>query len=223
MKTTIVTTLAALSLAACGSPFSVDQQPGTGHDAGHDDTGDAVARDAGHTEASPGDAEADAHDAVAPQPEAGGDATAPVCTSDLSNVGTGDFAVIFTLTTDASFPTGTSMAIARQRTGCDQSSTFWDITMNSEGGISASTDDGIPGHYVFVESDHASNDGQPHTIGVARIGGHLFITRDEVEDSLAQPDTDNLGAMPPLTRGTDVCANVVPTVGTVTNFCLYVY
>jgi hypothetical protein len=182
---------------------TVDSGPSSAPDAGHASDAVTIAPDA-----SP-------PDAGGPVPDAG---TPAVCVNTLSNVGTGDFRIAFSLTTTAS---GVTIGLLSQRTGCTMSTPFWDVTLSATGAIVASTDDGDANHYAFAVSGTAVNDGQTHRIVVTRAHGALWISSDGAVISAMSPDPYAIGALPPWT-GPDQCSGTQPLVGygVLTNVCL---
>jgi hypothetical protein len=175
-------------------------------------TGDAGGSD-GATGGSSGDARA--------MGDAGGDAgdVGRTCVTDLSGVGTGDFRISFTLTTTES---GLTIALLSQRTGCDQSSTFWDVSLSPTAGIVAATDDGVAAHYTFVEAGSAMNDGRPHKIDVIRRDGKLWYEHDGAIDSVQTSDSYAFGTFPPLVLGSSACVGTTPAAGyaTISDVCI---
>jgi hypothetical protein len=145
----------------------------------------------------------------------------PVCLTDLSNVGTGDFQIAFTLTTTAG---SVDMALLNQRIGCDETTTWWDVSYipstSTTGGLAVATDDGT--HYVIAEQATGApvDDGKPHHIVVARVGGQLGFSIDGVTATGPIADPYSFDAMPPLRVGTDDCPGFEATVGTITEVCL---
>ena len=156
--------------------------------------------------------------------------TAPACITDLSNIGTGDFRVSFALTTTAT----TAMALANQSSVCQQAcggaaSVEWDVTMTASGSIEIETDDGAAADRVFEVGGGPVNDGRPHSVVAARTGGSLWVQTDDGARSELAPDTNALGALPPLVVGSDPCASstggagcpsVRPLAGTLTDLCV---
>ena len=143
------------------------------------------------------------------------------CLSDLSSVGAADFHISFTLATDAG---AVDMALLNQRMGCDETSTWWDVSYipstGTTGGLTAATDDGT--HYVIAEqaTGGAVDDGKPHRIVVARTSGQLGFSVDGVAAAGPAADPYSFGPMPPLQIGTDECPGFGPTIGSITNLCI---
>jgi len=141
----------------------------------------------------------------------GGDGGVPVkCLTDLSGVGTGDFLISFILTTTES---GLTIGLLNQRTGCDQSSTFWDVRLSPTAGIVAVTGDGIAAHYTFIQAGTPLNDGKPHKVDVIRRGGKLWYAHDGVIDSVQTSDPYSFGTFPPLVLGSSACTGTTSAAG----------
>ena len=168
--------------------------------------GDAPMRDAPGAES--GDAQADAS----------------MCKNDLSNVGTADFHISFTLRTRQ---TGQA-AVVNQRPACGYAM-FWDVTLDDQGRVFAETDDYSPPSgsmtYASVTSTVAVNDGRSHAIVVQRVAEVLTVKIDGV-GSGSTPAASNLRQLPALQEGVDACdvgscSNCVrqALVGSITNFC----
>src|SRR5438067_1881323 len=86
---------------------------------------------------------------------------------DLSNVGTGDFHVAFTISTTAH----QSSAVIGQRAACAHG-VFWDVRMSPEGMLVVETDGG---DYTVLTASSSVNDGYPHDIAITRMQGTLAI------------------------------------------------
>lgn len=156
----------------------------------------------------------------------------PRCLTDLSNVGTGDFHVAFTLATTS---TNVILALVSQRgdcmcTGpspyCPSPSTFWDVVMGQSGTITAITDDDSAASYVAGSTTSSVNDGRPHRIAVARSAGQLSIASDGALISATTADAYSFGTFPSLSIGSDSCGmNSTATTplaghGTLTDLCI---
>jgi hypothetical protein len=210
---TLLAVLAMVLVGCGGSAFSVGEGDDGGGDvvvrADGDDAGvrvvmpEAGTGEGGTVEAAPGDAASEAAEVDA----------GPTCLSTLSNVGTNDFRIAFTLTTTAG---AIDMALVNQRMGCDQTSAFWDISYGG-GGVGGATDDGT--HFVLAQCVGAVNDGRSHRIVFARSAGILTCTLDGVAGA-ANADDFALDTMPPLKVGTDDCAGFGPIQGTIADVCL---
>jgi hypothetical protein len=159
---------------------------------------------------------AGANDSGASSADGGGTEAGPACLSTLSNVGTADFQIAFTLTTTA---TGL-VALVNQRAGCDMTSTWWDVNMQN-GAIGAATNID-PGGNVPVGLSAPVNDGQPHKIVVARTSGQLWYSIDSMPRSSGAPDPYAFGAFPPLAIGTDACPGytALDGQGTISDLCI---
>jgi hypothetical protein len=202
-----------LVLSGCSNALGIDGFRYMPEDGGVVETPETRTSEAS-VDASTGEASTDASIIMA-ETEA---TVPPTCITDLSNVGTSDFHISFTVNTTASV----AMALVNQRTGCNETSTFWDITMSSLGGITGTTDDGTAAGYAEIEAGNSINDGQPHSILIERVAGYLMYGSDGVVHPGSTSDTRSLGTMAPLVVGTDPCAGTVPTVGSFTNLCITV-
>ncbi len=194
---------------------------GTGDDGSVGDRDDAGSGADAGPDAAGGDAEADAGTDVgsdgAAAGDGGGDASdaGAACSGDLSNVGTGDFHVLFSLTTTLT----SSAAIANQRTTCGHG-VFWDVRVAAGGGIRAETDDGT--NYSNLTSTGATvNDGKSHAVVVKRASGTLSIEIDGVLSG-SSPSTSALTKLAPLETTSDPCVGTSGTVafqGTLSAVC----
>ena len=139
------------------------------------------------------------------------------CLTDLSGVGTGDFRISFTLMTTESVLT---LGLLNQRMGCNDTSTFWDISLSPTGGVVVVTNDGA--HRAFVVAGNSLNDGKPHTVDVIRRGGKLWYASDGVIRSTPASDPYSFGTFPPLVFGSSACAGTTPAAGhaTISDVCL---
>jgi len=143
----------------------------------------------------------------------------PACTGDLSNIGTGDFRIAFTLTTQ----TTKREALLNQRSACTVGM-FWDLRLApSTGHIQYEIDDGP--HDVQGEGNVAANDGLAHQIVFSRTAGTLTLQVDSatVMTSGGVAPLVSFGSLPPLRQGTDVCDNLdgtQPLSGTITQVCV---
>ena len=147
----------------------------------------------------------------------GAGGSVPVCLTDLSGVGTGNFSIHFTLTTTESVRT---LGLLSQRVGCDDTSTFWDVTLGPTGGVTASTSDGV--HHVVVEAGNSLNDGKPHRVDIVRHDGEFWYASDGAINSAPTPDPYAFGVFPPLVLGSSACAWASSASGhaTISNVCL---
>jgi len=156
------------------------------------------------------------------------------CGNDLSNIGTGDFCISFTLTTTQMVATtiGTT-AILNQRAVCNSSQEFWDIRAGlgaADAGMAASwlsieivdatgDDMGIGGSGTFFV---VLNDGRPHAVAITRVSGAVTISVDGTMTHMGTSST-SFGPLPALAQGTDVCEGVdgtQPLNGQLTNVCI---
>jgi hypothetical protein len=138
-------------------------------------------------------------------------------------VGTGDFHIAFTFTTTAG---SIDMAVVNQRTGCNESSTWWDVSYipstTTQGALQVGTCNGSSSTYVILEQGTGAlpDDGHPHRVVVGRIRGQLQFTLDSVLAAGPVSDPSVFGAFPPLRIGVDDCAGFGQTIGTVTDVCI---
>jgi hypothetical protein len=149
--------------------------------------------------------------------DAGVDAAdAGSCRQDLSNIGTADFHVSLSVTTQQ---TGL-VAVVNQRSGC-YPSVFWDIRVDAG--------------FVFVEADDVTSygaiqspgprvdDGKPHQVLFQRKSHVLSVYVDDAGGVPTTPSTASFGTLPPVVVGKDVCIpqdGTVALVGRVTNLCV---
>jgi hypothetical protein len=154
------------------------------------------------------------------QPSATADsatADAPVCSGDLSNIGSGDFRVSFVITT-----TQTQFAaLVNQRAVCAHA-VFWDVRMTTGGLLAVETDDDT--NYTPLTSSGAKvNDGRPHDVLVQRAAGTLTVYVDGVASGAA-PSIASFGQLPPLRSGADACTAAIDGTmtftGTLTDLCV---
>ena len=146
----------------------------------------------------------------------------PVCVTDLSGVGIGDFRVSFTIaTTDAP---ASYMALLNQRTHCDDTRPGWDVWMTAAGDLGVEVFDGAAGSYDNVTHDgRAVNDGAPHRVAVGRSGGGtvLTVSVDSVARNYPGEPAMSLGTLAPLNEGSDpTCTGVSPLSGQLTDVCV---
>jgi hypothetical protein len=158
----------------------------------------------------------------------------PPCGDDLSNIGTGNFSISFTLTTTM---TGES-AILNQRSTC-KGGNMWDVRAyfpsgpvsdlpdsgeptfgTNTYGIGIETDDTV--NYATLVFPSVLNDGDPHLVNITRISGTLYISVDGAP-SVATTSLSSFAQLTPLAQGTDPCVGVDGTqsfVGTLANVCV---
>jgi hypothetical protein len=141
----------------------------------------------------------------------------PVCLTDLSNVGTGDFHVSFTITTTTS---NTVLDLLNQGTVCEGSSSAWDVAVGPNGAVEGSTFDGTS--IVSLHTTTAVNDGAPHHVVYARTSGVLWASTDGVADNSSVPDDSDLTEMPALQVGAGDPCTTTPLSGhgTLTDVCI---
>jgi hypothetical protein len=146
----------------------------------------------GRADAAPDAADSGAVDAYA---------DAPVCITDLSWVGTGDFHVTFTIATTET----STMSLVNQRPVCDFS-TFWDVWMGqvTSGEVDFAVDDNTQGGYVMLRSTGKVNDGQPHKVVAERVSGVMALVIDGKPSGTTAAGTA-LGQLPALKTGTNAC------------------
>jgi hypothetical protein len=139
----------------------------------------------------------DTHEAGRASPDAG--ACLGGAARDLSNVGTGDFRISFhVVTTQMGWA-----ALLNQRSTCFLG-LFWDIRQTATGTILVETDANTNPSYQTVESTIKINDGQPHDVAVARVGGLLTIRIDGAAAGQG-PSSGALGTLPAVKVGDDAC------------------
>jgi hypothetical protein len=143
----------------------------------------------------------------------------PVCSGDLSNIGSGDFQISAKITT-----TQAGMAtLLNQRSFCGPS-IFWDLRLWN-GGLRLEVDDNVTGriHYAsLITTAPVVNDGRPHHILARRLAKTVTIYVDGAAAG-SMPSSAALSQLPPLLIGTGVCVGTngtVAYVGTVANVCL---
>jgi hypothetical protein len=137
------------------------------------------------------------------------------CTGDLSDIGTNDFGISFTVKSVE----GALVALANQRGACGPS-VFWDVRM-SDGFIYVEVDDRT-NYTTFTTSSVRVNDGRPHDVVIQRSAEVVVASVDGVR-SAAYGATASLGKLAPVMSGTDVCASndmTAALVGTLSNLCV---
>ena len=146
---------------------------------------------------------------------------APTCVTDLSNVGTGDFHIAFTLTINSA--ASQTIDLLNQRSGCDMASTFWDVTLSPSGGIGAATNSTTDaGGYAETGVAGNVNDGLPHRIVVERVSGMLSDSIDGMQKSAPVADEYSFAVLPSLVIGADQCPNIgsLTSHGSISEVCL---
>jgi hypothetical protein len=146
-----------------------------------------------------------------------------ICSDDLSNIGTNDFAISFDLSTTQ---TG-QVAVLNQRDLCN-TAVFWDVQL-VDGKIQISTDDTYVLNFAITPSTHV-NDGVLHSVKIQRASEVITIYVDGNAVPTSAPDGGgtamsiaSFGALPPLAIGVDTCDGrdaTVPFVGTLKNVCI---
>jgi hypothetical protein len=138
------------------------------------------------------------------------------CANTLTNAGTGDYAIAFTITTTDH----QHAAVISQRSGCFHG-LFWSIRMSSEGMLGLETDDNDV-HYSVAYTTTPVNDGNPHQVVFQRVNGTVTGYVDCVP-STSVTGGAVLGALVDLRTGTDDCVGADGTAaldGTVTDICV---
>jgi hypothetical protein len=179
-----------------------------------------AARDTGATVGDTGSADTSAVDTSVLLPDTSAPSSdAGSCVQTLSNIGTADFHISFTLTTTA---VGEPMSLVGQDTYCTEGMEWHVDLLQSD--IYADTDDGLNAgaNIVSVKSGQSVNDGIPHHIIVARTGGQLWLQIDTSPAQTSVTDTTSFGVLPPLAIETSpACASGrQPFVGTLTDLCV---
>ncbi len=175
------------------------------------------------------DVTAPAVDATPDEPDS------PACIGSLSNIGTADFHISFTVkTSQAGF-----VAVVGQRKDCLLGD-YWDVRM-ADGHIQVETDDTDGANHwtqlcAAVEGGDAGrctsvapadlpppvNDGRPHRVVIWRSSGSLHASVDALMSSAIESPA-SFGSLAPVAIGSDPCEGVDGTVastGTLTNLCL---
>jgi hypothetical protein len=122
---------------------------------------------------------------------------APICSSDLSNIGTGNFVISIDLRTTES---GLA-ALVNQRASCS-SSAYWDLRLSS-GELRFESDDGTS-YTNLTGTGPEIDDGAPHTILVQRVDQTVTIYVDG-NASGAAASRASFGALPSLALESDPC------------------
>jgi hypothetical protein len=162
---------------------------------------------------------ADAAAAADASPSTGGDSQCelpPVCTNDLSNIGTGDFTIGFRIA--STVPDGMS-AILAQRLTCSRGQ-LWYATLN-HGHIGFTLDDGA--NFASMGFVHPVNDGAEHTVRICRTAGTIRIVIDGEVAGMLPGNMTSFGLLPPVQAKTNVCVGVDATkelVGTLSDVCI---
>jgi hypothetical protein len=136
------------------------------------------------------------------------------CTGDLSNIGTDDFGISFTIQTT----TTALSAVLAQRAVC-MHGMMWDVRLSPSGVVGVEVDDGA--NYTLIGGGDV-NDGAVHEIRVCRIAERLYLDVDGVTVQDAENSTI-IGGLVALETGTGPCVGfdgTVALVGTVANVCV---
>jgi hypothetical protein len=134
------------------------------------------------------------------------------CKDDLSNIGTANFDVSFTLTTVQT----NLVALVNQRSACNGSD-FWDVRMNG-GTIAVEVSD--QANDTSFGSNVTVNDGRSHDVSIRRASEALAVYVDGVESGPNSAPI-SFGSLAPVSTGTDRCAaGVASFVGAMTNLCI---
>jgi hypothetical protein len=188
---------------------------------GHD-SGSPPVHDAG---ASPDGATTDAPTTDAsPPPAMDAGITDCECVSDLSNIGLGDFAIAFTITTTSTVP----MAILNQET-CTGYPSEWTVNTGTNGAYNPN--EGVvylqvhqQGINVFddLSTQYLVNDGVPHRVVLSRSdnGTQFSLTVDGKGTPYDNIKALSLGQLAPLATGSDVCDTTAPLSGSLMNVCI---
>lgn len=142
---------------------------------------------------------------------------AAMCATTLANIGGGDFAIQFVLTTSAKVLS----SLLYQRAMCHPDD-FWDIRLTADGRIEAETSN-LLGNYTALYSNGSVNNAQPHSISISRRANLLSITIDGGLSG-SSPSGAIWGNLPPLgTSSGDPCEKVdgtMPLVGMLEDVCI---
>jgi hypothetical protein len=209
----VVTELGSAWMPGSGSsPFDASQDPDA-TDVAEAASAEA-ASDAAQGASDVAEAASDALEAASAASEA-----AP-CRGDLSNIGTADFHVSFSLVTTQN---GLA-AIVNQRAVCAFSD-FWDIRLATNGTLDVETVDATQGANGtgLKKVGPKINDGVPHKVVVQRASGTLTVYVDGIASASAISRT-SFGQLAAVRIGTDVCTfaidQTMPLMGTVSDLCV---
>jgi hypothetical protein len=137
------------------------------------------------------------------------------CVRDLSNIGTGDFHISFSVMTAQVGQT----ALINQRATCDFGQ-FWDIRM-SDGALLVETAEGA-NLSTFKTVGPKVNDGGKHSVTIARVSGTIAGFIDGAAVGTVASST-SLRQLTPLVTHSDPCDQrdgTLPLVGAVADVCL---
>jgi hypothetical protein len=175
------------------------------------ETPDAAPSDSAEGDAPAGD--------VATTDVGASDSTAgdgPACADDLSNIGTGDFHISFTVSSRQ----GGTAPIANQRAKCGYGM-FWDVRLLN-GNLHVETDDSVDGggnYCDLVTTGATVNDGNPHAVVIQRVAGTVTVFVDGTTVG-SHASMSSLLQLPPMVTGTDPCNLTTPFAGTLSNLCM---
>src|SRR5258708_3656142 len=142
----------------------------------------------------------------------------PLCVGDLSNIGTRDFRISFSLTTSQ----GSEGALVNQRSTCSFGM-FWDIRLLN-GALFIETDDG-QNYMQLTTSGRVVNDGQAHAVLVRRTSASVTVQIDGAAAGTGVSQA-SFARLPPVVSGMDPCQvglmkdNTAAFKGTLTNLCV---
>jgi hypothetical protein len=203
----VVTELGSAWLPGQGAP-PFDASPGA------DATTDVAEAATDEAASNVGEAASDAVEAASELSEAG------PCRGDLSNIGTADFHVSFSVTTTQN---GLA-ALVNQRAVCAYSD-FWDVRLATNGGLDVETDDVTQGANGtgLPKVGPSIRDGVPHKVMLRRMSETLTVYVDGVASASAISRT-SFGQLAPVRIGSDVCTfaidQTMPLIGTVSDLCV---
>jgi hypothetical protein len=122
--------------------------------------------------------------------------------ADLSNIGTADFRIGFTIRTTAQV----GSAVINQRATCSHGN-FWGVRTSPTGTIGIETDDGASYTVLIADGTTRINDGVPHRVAITRRQGTLAIAVDNAQPFSA-PSGASFGQLAALRIGEDPCDGV---------------
>jgi Laminin G domain len=148
-------------------------------------------------------------------------ADGPRCTDDLSDIGTADFHIAFSLATATTAQTGL-VALLSQRSVCTLSA-FWSVRI-WDGALYVETEENADAtHVALTTSGPQVNDGRPHDILIRRVAQTLAVLIDGTSAGTI-PDPTSFAALPLLKMGTDPCVGgpdgTAVLSGTLTSVCI---
>jgi hypothetical protein len=134
---------------------------------------------------------------------------APVCGTDLSNVGTGDFQITFTMQT---MQKQGRVALFNQRSACAPGD-FWDVHLQ-DGMLVVETESLIDGgmNDAILTGCLPLADGGPRHIVIQRVGGTLAEFVTGIFDATPMTSLARFDALPAVATGTSACIGVDATV-----------